>query len=153
MPTPDELRAEIAVARDEMRAALSGAAGTWTNRGADDAWAPNEIAAHATAAEIRFASMICKACGYPGPENPFDMAGAGPGAYPPALVQESIERALETFNQAVDLADAKVHYIQAHELEKKVAVEALGDVGNLLALWPTHLREHAAQIEATAGAS
>ncbi len=152
MPTPDELRAEIAVARDEMRTALAGATDSWTTQ-AEDGWSPKEIAAHASGAEIGFATMVCEACGYPGPESPFDMEGAGPGAYAPALVQDSLASALETFDQAVDLADAKVRQIQAHELEQKVAVEALGDVGNVLAFWPTHLRDHAAQIRATSGTS
>ena len=77
MATPDELRAEIADARATLRAALQAASqDTWEQQPAgggdgEDAWSARQAAEHVIGAEIHFTNLVCKACGYPGPDSPF----------------------------------------------------------------------------------
>ena len=65
MPTPDELRASIAEAREALRSSIAAAGDRWEVT-ADDDWTPRKTAEHAIAAEVYFATEVCAACGYPG---------------------------------------------------------------------------------------
>ena len=144
MPTPDEVRADVAAARDELAAALSAApAATWERAPAsgegEDAWSAREAAQHVIGAEMYFASAVCEACGYDGPESPF----------PGGLELASPEAASATLDQAAAAADSKMRHVTAGDLER--SHERMGPLPAIFESWSGHLREHAAQI-AAAGA-
>ena len=73
MATPDEARAAIDAAREDLNAAFLEAVGSWQKKPesgeGEDAWSPQEAAAHVLGAEIFFSRAVCKACGYDGPRN------------------------------------------------------------------------------------
>ena len=147
MATPDELRAEIAAARNTLRTALQGASqDTWEQQPAtdsagassegEDAWSARQAAEHVIGAEIHFTNLVCKACGYPGPDSPF--AGGKPSF-------DSVDEARSALDDAIAAADSKIKYITDTDL----AIERdEGTVETLVAFWPQHTREHAEQIDA-----
>ena len=144
MPTPDEIRAELAAARDELAAALSAApADTWERKPesgeGEDAWSAREAAQHVVGAELYYANSVCEACGYDGPESPFadGLELASPADAGAALVQ------------AAAAADSKIQYISASDLEKQH--ERMGPLPEVFESWSGHLRDHAAQILAAGG--
>jgi hypothetical protein len=146
MATPDELRAEIADARATLRTALQGASqDTWEKLPADggdgeDAWSARQAAEHVIGAEIYFTNLVCKACGYPGPESPF--SGGKPNF-------TSVDDARTALDDAIAAADSKIKYITETDL---AITRDEGTVETLVAFWPQHTRDHAQQIT-TAGQS
>lgn len=137
MPTPDEARARVAAARQDLSAAFEGAIGAWATKPAggdgEDAWSPQEAAAHVLGAEIFYARAVCKACGYDGPRNPIKGA-------PLASPQEA-QHALKL---VTDAADAKMKHVSVADMA--MAHESMGTVANVFATWAGHLQDHAAQI-------
>jgi hypothetical protein len=142
MATPDELRTEIATARDALRAALQSASPTtWEQQpigsaDGEDSWSPRQAAEHVIGAEIYFTNLVCKACGYPGPDSPFE--GGEPSF-------DTVDAARAAFDDAVVAADSKIKYITATDL---AIARDEGTVESLVAFWPEHTREHALQIDA-----
>ena len=144
MPTPDEIRTELAAARGELAAALSAApADTWERKPesgeGEDAWSAREAAQHVVGAELYYANSVCEACGYDGPDSPFagGLELASPAEANAALVQ------------AAAAADSKIQYISASDLEKQH--ERMGPLPEVFESWSGHLRDHAAQILAAGG--
>ena len=144
MPTPDEIRAELAAARNELAAALSAApADTWERKPesgeGEDAWSAREAAQHVVGAELYYANSVCEACGYDGPESPFEGG----------LELASPADAGAALTQAAAAADSKIQYVSASDLEKQH--ERMGPLPDVFESWSGHLRDHAAQILAAGG--
>lgn len=139
MPTPDEARAAVDAAREDLNAAFLEAVGSWQTKPeggeGEDAWSPQEAAAHVLGAEIFFARAVCKACGYDGPANPIKGALI-------ATPQEA-QHALELVSQA---SNAKMQHVTAADLAKEH--ESMGTVEQVFGVWEGHLRDHASQIRA-----
>ncbi len=142
MATPDELRAEIATARDALRTALQAASpSTWEQQpvgrtDGEESWSPRQAAEHVVGTELYYTTLVCKACGYPEPDSPFE--GGKPSF-------ATVDAARASFDEAVAAADSKIKYIT--ETDLAIARDE-GTVESLVALWPEHTREHAAQIQA-----
>jgi len=142
MATPDELRAEIAAARDTLRTALHATSQeTWEREPAgstdgEESWSARQTAEHVIGAEIYFTNLVCKACGYPGPDSPFE--GGKPSF-------DTVDAARAAFDQAIAIADSKIKYVT--ETDLAIARDE-GTVESLVAFWPQHTREHAAQVNA-----
>jgi antitoxin (DNA-binding transcriptional repressor) of toxin-antitoxin stability system len=141
MPTPDELRAELAAARRDFADALRAVqAGTWERRPAsgegEDAWSAREAAEHCIAADVAYASAVCLACGYPGLER-FEAMFATPGD------------ALAGLEQASALADGRLKYVTDKDLEMQNQRGIT--VAQIMTHGATHFRDHAAQIRTAAG--
>ena len=144
MPTPDEVRADLSAARDELAAALSAApADTWERKPesgeGEDAWSAREAAQHVIGAELYYTNAVCEACGYDGPESPF--AGG--------LELASPEAANAALTQAAAAADSKIQHVTAGDLER--SHERMGPLPDVFESWTGHLRDHAAQITAAGG--
>lgn len=144
MPTPDEIRADLAAARSELSAALSAAsADTWERKPesgeGEDAWSAREAAQHVIGAELYYANAVCEACGYDGPDSPFEggLELASPAAASAAL------------DQAAAAADSKVQHVTAGDLER--SHERMGPLPDVFESWSGHVRDHAAQITAAGG--
>lgn len=130
MERPDELRAALAAARDDFGSALTGAMARWEQAPAHG-WSPRQVAEHVAAAEIYFATEVCKACGYPGLD----------------LISPSFANAndgLNGFDEAVAKSDGRLKYVSEKDL--LMPHEGMGSVADVMMLNVTHLREHAAQI-------
>jgi hypothetical protein len=147
MPTPDEVRAEIAAGRETFRAALqAAAAGDWertpegegrTRSGDPEAaWSARKVAEHAIPAEAFFATAVCTACGYPGVE--FSNRSYASAA-----------EALTAFDEVIEVTNKKIKYVTETDLEKPQ--DGFGSVLALMSYQPVHLTEHAAQLKAAAG--
>ena len=141
MPTPDEIRAELASARDELAAALSAApADTWERKPesgeGEDAWSAREAAQHVVGAELYYTNAVCEACGYDGPDSPF--AGG--------LEFASPADAGTALTQAIAAADSKIQHVSEGDLGK--SHERMGALPDVFESWTGHLRDHAAQITA-----
>jgi hypothetical protein len=144
MPTPDELRAELGAARNGLADALrESSAATWERKPeqgtGEDAWSAREAAQHVIGSEIFYANAVCEACGYDGPESPFD-------GRPQLETPEAAQAALQ---QAIVAADSKIRHVTETDLEKQH--ERMGPLPDVFASWTGHLRDHAAQIQAAAG--
>jgi hypothetical protein len=140
MPTPDELRAAIAEGRSELKAAISAAAGAWeTSPGGagEDAWSARQAAEHVIPTEGFFTTAVCKACGYPGLERIT-------GSYPTAA------DALKHLDDVIEITNKKLKYVTETDLEKRD--ERFGSAADLMAMSASHLKDHAVQIRAAAGA-
>ena len=141
MPTPDEIRADLGAARSDLAAALrTSAAASWERKPeggeGEDAWSAREAAQHVIGAEIYYATAVCDACGYAGPDSPFDGR----------LELESPEAAQMALEQAIEAANAKIKYVTETDLAKEH--ERMGSVLDVFASWTGHVRDHATQIEA-----
>ena len=144
MPTPDEIRADLTAARDELAAALSAApADTWERKPesgeGEDAWSAREAAQHVVGAELYYTNAVCEACGYDGPESPF--AGG--------LEFASPTDAGAALSQAIAAADSKIQHVSEGDLGK--SHERMGPLPDVFESWTGHLRDHAAQITAAGG--
>ncbi len=142
MATPDEVRAAIKVGREALAGAIAGAADNWETAPesgeGEDAWSPRQAAEHVLGAEIYFANEICKACGYDGPDSPFD---GQPQFASAAAAQTGLEQVSEASN-------SKINYVSDEDLTK--AHESMGTVENVMAITAWHLLDHAMQIRAAA---
>ncbi len=141
MATPDEMRAAIDAARDELRSAIKGAATFWEKKPAtgegEAAWSPRQAAEHVVAAHVWYANAVCVACGYPGPER-----------FQPAFA--TAEEAETGLARAVELSQGKLKHITDKDLLMKH--ERMGSVEQIMAGDAAHLRDHAAQIRAATSA-
>jgi len=139
MARADELRAELARARDELGQALRAAGGNWERKPAsgegEAAWSARQAAEHAIPVEVTYTSAICAACGYPGLERM-------QASYPTAASAE------EGLVQAVELSNGKIKYVTEKDLA--MSHERLGPVEGIMRQMIGHLRDHAAQIRAAA---
>lgn len=138
MSTPDELRADLASARQEFRSALAGAGDTWEKAPpspaeGEDSWSPRQVAEHAIGADMYFASEICAACGYPGLELS-------------RLSLPTSEEALTALDEAAAKSDGRLKYVSEKDLTMKH--EQMGLVSDVMAISASHLRDHAQQIQA-----
>ncbi len=142
MATADELRAGVAGARAALKVAIAASAGNWeTPKGtADDGeagWSPRTVAEHVIPAEMMFATNICTACGYDGPENPLTSTEFA-----------SADDAIAALEAVAAAADSKVNYVQDEELGKSAGGEGMGaaPVAALMTMDVWHLADHAAQM-------
>ena len=142
MATAAELREGVAGARAALKAAIAASADNWeTAKGtADDGeagWSPRQVAEHVIPSEMMFATGICTACGYDGPENPLTSTEF-------ASAEDAIA-ALEAVTAAVN---SKVNYVQDEELGKAAGGEGMAavPVAGLLTMNTWHLADHAAQM-------
>lgn len=136
MPTPDELRFDIASARNEFQSALESAGPVWEKKPDDgsegeDSWSPRQVAEHAIGADLYFASEVCSACGYPGLELS-------------RLTLPTSEDALAAFLEASQRSDGRLKYVSENDLTMQH--EKMGSVADIMAVAAGHLRDHAAQI-------
>lgn len=142
MATPDELRAEIAGAREAFRVALSVAAAAWetkpTSGEGEDAWSPRQVAEHAIPLEVYFAAKVCEACGYPG------VKWEGATAFATA------DEATEAFDQAVAIANGRLKYVSETDLPKKKD-ESSRSAEEYMQIDAGHMNDHASQLLAAAG--
>ena len=141
MASPDELRAEIARARDELREVLRGVDKGWEKEPesgeGEDAWSPRQAAEHVVRAEVFYARMVNSTCGREGPENPW---ADGPPVLPTAA------DALRALDEAVALADPALALVTEADLPRPH--ERWGSIEEILAGDARHIREHATQIRA-----
>lgn len=139
MATPVELRAAIAEARTALREAIGVAGANWERQPAggegEEAWSARQAAEHVIGTEHFFASAICEACGYDGPESPF--GESGPTLLTPAEAQAALA-------QAIEATDAKIQHVTQGDLAHKH--ERMGSVAELMAFTAGHIRDHASQI-------
>lgn len=139
MATADEIRTDIAAAREELKSALSEAGANWERAPGsgegEAAWSAREAAQHVVGAEFFFAGAVCKACGYPGPERPYE-------GNQPELLDAAAAAAM--FDDAVAAADAKIKHVTDSDLAKPRNDDQT--VEDFMAFWPLHLRDHAEQI-------
>jgi hypothetical protein len=144
MATPDELRAEIALARDELRDVLRGVDKDWEKEPesgeGEDAWSARQAAEHVVRAEVFYARMVSSTCAREAPENPW---ADGP---PPLPTPADALRALD---QAVAIADAELALVTEADLPRPH--ERWGSLEEILAGDARHIRDHAAQIRTAAG--
>lgn len=135
MQTPDDLRAALAGARDDLRQALREADGHWdaTVASSDDGepWTARRTAEHAISAETYFTTQVCVACGYPGVDSA-------------RLSLASPQDALQALDDVAATCDGKLKYVTEKDLAMKH--ETWGDVANIMTVAAGHLHEHAAQI-------
>ena len=144
MATPDELRADIARARDELRGVLRNVAKDWEKQPesgeGEDAWSARQAAEHVVRAEVNYARIVNRTCGREGPEHPWPDA-------PPTLATP--EDALRALDQAATIADSAFALLTDEDLAKPH--ERWGTVEQVLGGDARHLLEHAAQIRAATG--
>ena len=139
MPTPDELRAEIAKARSAFRSALEGAGASWERQppagDGEEAWSPRQVAEHTIGAEPWFTTQVCASCGYPGldPIEPFYATAAD---------------ALTAFDEVSKNCDGRLQYVTDADLAMKH--ERMETVAGVMQGNARHLNEHAAQIQEAA---
>lgn len=135
MKTPNDFRAAIAAARDDLRQALREVDGRWDApvASSDDGepWTVRKTAEHAISAETYFTTQVCVACGYTGVESA-------------RLSLASPEEALQAFDDVAATCDAKLKYVTENDLAMKH--ETWGDVASIMTVAADHLHEHAAQI-------
>lgn len=132
MATPDELRTTITASRDELRQAIHAASARWNQPLPDDEWTPRQAAEHAIGSEVRFASEVCIACGYPGLD-------------PWEANYVSANEALAGLEQAGAKADGRLKYVTDGDL-LHVHEEWKASVADIMAYHARHLREHAEQL-------
>lgn len=136
MATPDELRAAIAAAREDLKSAIAGAGDTWEKKPAagegEDAWSPRQVAEHVIAADVFFASHVCKCCGYPGLDLS-ELSFATPAD------------ALAGLDEAAAKSDGRLKYVSDKDLEAK-SERFNTDVAGVLGVLAHHIQDHAAQI-------
>ena len=142
MASPDELRAAIKVGRENLATAIDGSADNWERQPesgeGEEAWSPRQVAEHVIGAQLYFANAGCEACGYDGPENPFD----GPlSLTSPAGAQTALQ-------QASEAADAKIKYVTDDDLAH--THESMGTVEGIMAMDAWHLLDHAYQVRSAA---
>ncbi|MXV80997.1 MAG: DinB family protein [Chloroflexi bacterium] len=142
MPTADELRAGIDGARAALRVAIQTSGDAWeTPKGtADDGeagWSPRQTAEHVIPAEMMFATGVCAACGYDGPDNPLTSTEFA-----------TPDDALAALDAVAEAANSKIKYVQDEELGKSQGGEGMAavPVAGLMAMNTWHLADHAAQI-------
>ena len=142
MSSPDELRTAIKVGREALAAAIATSGDNWERQPesgeGEDAWSPRKVAEHVIGSQLFYAGAICEACGYDGPENPFD-GDLSLGT--PAEAQTALE-------QATEAANAKVKYVSDEDLAKPH--ERMGNVEGIMTFDIYHLLDHAIQLRAAA---
>ncbi len=141
MATPDELRGAIAEGRETLRAALEAAdAANWEKAPAtgegEAAWSARQAAEHVIGAEAFFTNAICTACGYPGVEFT-NRSYETPAAAVAALAE------------VTELTNKKLKHVTEGDLAHKH--DRFGSVEGLMTVSAGHLKDHAAQILASAG--
>ena len=138
MASPDELRAAIKVGREALAEAIADSGDNWEKEPesgeGEDAWSPRQVAEHVIGAEIFFAGAVCEACGYDGPDNPFDgdLSLATPADATTAL------------GQAIEAADTKIKYVTKEDLAQ--THERMGNVESVMRFTAFHLLDHAFQL-------
>ena len=136
MPTPDELRAEIAKARSAFRSALEGASANWERQpptgDGEEAWSPRQVAEHTIGAEPWFTTQVCVSCSYPG-LDPIEPSYA------------TAADALKAFDEVSKNCDGRLKYVTDTDLTMKH--ERMETVAGVMQGNAMHLNEHAAQIQ------
>ena len=144
MATPDELRAAIDRARDELRDALRSVGDGWEKQPGsgegEDAWSARQAAEHVVRAEVFYARMVSSTCAREAPENRW---ADGP---PPLPTPADALRALD---QAVAIADPELALVTEEDLPRPH--ERWGSIEQILEGDARHLREHATQIRTASG--
>ena len=86
---------------------------------------------------MMFATGICTACGYDGPENPLTSTEFA-----------SADDAIAALEAVTAAANSKVNYVQDEELDKSAGGEGMGaaPVAALMTMNTWHLADHAAQM-------
>lgn len=142
MATPKELRADIVEGRAQVQEALHGAHEAWDRKPAgspegEDAWSPKQVAQHLVGGEWYWTNEICKACGAPEVARP-DLA-----ANTPAQAAATLTRNAPKF-------DDLLRHVSDTDLEKPMGSGAFAGrtVGQVLEMWPSHVRDHINQLKA-----
>ena len=142
MATPDEIRAAIKVGQETLADAIGAASDNWEKSPpggeGEDAWSPRQVAEHVIAAEIYFASAVCAACGYDGPESPI----VGEAQFATAAEAQTALTAV------IAAADSKIKYVSVEDLSH--AHDSMGNVENVMRITAWHSLDHAMQINAAA---
>ncbi|MPZ23476.1 MAG: hypothetical protein GEU28_08010 [Dehalococcoidia bacterium] len=143
MATRKELRAAITEARGRVQRAIVESAPEWNTPGAategEEAWSPRQAMEHLVGAEVRQASNISLACGYP----PLQ-------AEPPEL--PAAADAAQQYALAMQKADSILQYVTDEDLLKVVPEGRMAgrSVEDLMQTMARHANEHADQALATA---
>lgn len=137
MASAEELRQQIAEARNEFRAALQGVDGKWEQSPGGEEWSPKQIVQHAIGAEIYFSNFVSRAMlGKPGEGDRSEIASSAD--------------ALGRHEAAATLADRAYKYVEDRDLVKP-AGEIPGTteqtVEAAMRRAAEHLREHAQQLQ------
>ena len=133
MARTDELRAEIAAARAQLRAAIEGSADGWERSPGGEAWSPRQIAEHAIRADVSFARYVAGATGQPGADEPREELSLPAGS-----------DALAAIEQATGVADPVWAAVQDGQLA--LPAPPMDSVEDAMRTAGSHLRDHAQQI-------
>lgn len=141
MASAEELRQQIAQARNALREALQNVDGKWQHSPGGEEWTVQQVAQHAIGAEVYYANLVSKAMlGKPAEWDRSEMASAGD--------------ALTRHEAAAALADRAYKYVEDRDLVKPAEnVPGTTDqtVGGAMAAAAGHLQEHAQQLKAATG--
>ncbi len=136
MASADELRQQIAQAREALRAAMQEVDGRWEQSSGNDEWTPQRVAQHAIGAEVYYANIVSRA-----------MLGK-PAEWDRAEMVSSRD-ALARHEAAAALADRAYKYVEDRDLVKP-AEDVPGatehNVGTAMEQAAAHLLEHAQQL-------
>ena len=133
MALTDELRAEIAAGRAELRVAIEGSADRWELAPGDAEWSPRQIAEHAIRADVSFARYAAGAVGLPGADEPRE-----------ELSLPGNSDALAAIERAMGVADPVWAAVQDGQLA--LPAPPMDRVEDVMRTAGSHLRDHARQI-------
>ena len=133
MTLTDELRAEIAVARAELRVAVEGSAEGWERSPGGEEWSPRQIAEHAIRADVSFARYVAGATGQPGADAPRE-----------ELSLPASSDALAALDRGTGVADSV--WAAVGDVQLALPAPPMDSVEAAMRTAISHLREHAGQI-------
>ncbi|MCK9485727.1 MAG: DinB family protein [Dehalococcoidia bacterium] len=141
MASADELRQQIADARNAFRQALQGVDGKWEQSPGGEEWSPKQIAQHAIGGEVYFANFVSTAMlGKPGEADRSEIASSAD--------------ALTRHEAAAALADRAFKYVEDSDLTKPAENIPGSTDQNVEAAMrgaAAHLREHTEQLRSFLG--
>jgi len=139
MAVPDTLRMAIEQGRSIFRSALEAPdlAERWevvpqSGQG-EAAWSPQRVAEHAVPLEVRFAALVCEACGYPGVTWEGSTSYATPA------------EAVVAFDAAIAISNGRLKYVTETDLPKKQGEDSRCAEEYML-INAIHMNDHAQQI-------
>ncbi len=135
MPTLEELNRDIRAAREEIKAAIEGAASYWERQppsgDGEEAWSPRQVAEHVVTTESTYTSRLLQTAGRAGVDT------VEPSYPTPAdAIKGIFDYGAELETKTGDLSEADL--AKPHE--------RMGDVAGIFAFRARHLLAHAQQI-------